>query len=105
MAEGFCEINGNGHKTSDCGGDGMPKVTLYTVDDCNYCDDAKKFLKSEGVSFKEVDLDGKPELMEKFVDSRMRLITPIVCIKDSRGEKCIKGFDEEAIEKRLNGGR
>jgi glutaredoxin len=40
----------------------MPEVVLYTRAGCHLCDDAKHVLRSEGVPFSEVDIDGDPQL-------------------------------------------
>lgn len=39
----------------------MKKVTIYTTNTCPYCDRAKALLKSKGVNYTEVNLDGKPD--------------------------------------------
>ncbi len=40
----------------------MPKnVTIFTTNTCAYCVMVKKYLKSKGVSYDEVNLDQNPE--------------------------------------------
>ncbi|MDQ0467530.1 glutaredoxin 3 [Labrys wisconsinensis] len=38
----------------------MPPVVIYTKSWCPYCHAAKDLLRRKGVSFEEIDLDGKP---------------------------------------------
>ena len=37
-------------------------IILYTTAWCPYCHLAKRLLKSKGVEFEEIDVDGNPEL-------------------------------------------
>lgn len=46
----------------------MPKkVVIYVTEYCPYCHAAKKFLKSKGVTFEEIDVSDNDELREKLV--------------------------------------
>lgn len=40
----------------------MPAVTIYSTSWCPYCRSAKALLSKKGVTFTEIDVDGKPEL-------------------------------------------
>lgn len=49
-----------------------PRVTLYSRPGCHLCDDARAVIESVcaelGESYAEVDVDGDPELRERFTD-------------------------------------
>ncbi|MCW5693741.1 MAG: glutaredoxin 3 [Pseudolabrys sp.] len=38
----------------------MPKVVIYTIDWCPYCEAALDLLASKGIEFEEINLTGKP---------------------------------------------
>jgi glutaredoxin 3 len=37
----------------------MPKIVMYTIDWCPYCEAAKQLLSSKGAAFEEINLTGK----------------------------------------------
>lgn len=39
----------------------MPKITIYTTDNCPYCIRAKQLLNARGLAFEEINLEGRPE--------------------------------------------
>ncbi|RJP94952.1 MAG: glutaredoxin 3 [Desulfobacteraceae bacterium] len=41
----------------------MKKIDIYTSRSCPYCVRAKNILKNKGVSYHELIIDGKPELI------------------------------------------
>lgn len=42
-------------------------IDIYTSRSCPYCIRAKSFLKSKGVKFNELEVDGNPELIAESV--------------------------------------
>ena len=40
----------------------MARVTLYTAAGCHLCEQARSILEAEGVTYREVDITGVPEL-------------------------------------------
>ena len=44
----------------------MPHVTLYTRTGCHLCDEALMILRRNGLTPQCVDIDGRPELRERF---------------------------------------
>jgi glutaredoxin 3 len=70
----------------------MPKIEIYTWSDCPYCVRAKNLLKSKGMPFEEINLDGKDkELTELRARTGQRTIPQIFI-----NEKFIGGFSELA---------
>jgi len=45
----------------------MVNIDMYTSRSCPYCIRAKSLLKSKGVSFNELEVDGNPELIAESV--------------------------------------
>ncbi|GEM_PF-4315621 len=43
----------------------MVEVTVYTTRICPYCHAARRLLGREGIEFREVSLDGRPELRRR----------------------------------------
>jgi len=52
----------------------MPKITVYTMNNCPYCESAKSLLKQRGVSYQEIrvanDDDGQWEALYKLSGMR-----------------------------------
>ena len=69
----------------------MPKVTVYTMNYCPYCEQAKVLLKRRGIDFKEVrvadDDDSAWDNLYKL--SGMKTMPQIF-----HGERVIGGFNE-----------
>ncbi|HDQ04229.1 MAG TPA: glutaredoxin family protein [Deltaproteobacteria bacterium] len=42
-----------------------PEITLFTKDECEDCDKARKFLQSENISFTEYNMDRDPDAVER----------------------------------------
>jgi glutaredoxin 3 len=74
-----------------------PKVTVYTMDYCPYCERAKALLKQRGIAFEEVrvpeDDDAQWEALEK--KSGMKTMPQIWA-----GSRLIGGYNELALEDR-----
>ena len=41
-------------------------VVFYTRQGCHLCDDAAEILRAYGISYREVDIDDHPKLVERF---------------------------------------
>ena len=75
----------------------MKTVTIYTGPMCNYCDAAKRLLKRNNVTYKEVDIgkvDGAMDEMIKKANGKRTI--PQIFFDDQH----IGGYDEvRALEK------
>lgn len=59
-------LNANSSKNiNKQGAYNMKKIEVYTKDYCGYCAKAKAFLAQKNVSFVEIDITNKPEVLEK----------------------------------------
>lgn len=68
----------------------MPEITLYTTKICPYCIMAKRLLDRKGVTYKEINVDGKPGLREEMMALTKRRTVPQIYI----GDVHVGGFEE-----------
>lgn len=70
----------------------MSDVVMYTTLFCPYCTRARKLLKSKGVAFKELRVDGDNKLWNQMEKRSGRNTVPQIFIDD----KHIGGYDDLA---------
>lgn len=58
----------------------MAAVTVYTTQWCPYCVRAKALLRDKKVSFREIDVDGRPDLRSWLVDRTRQRTVPQVFV-------------------------
>ena len=75
------------------GGGGNSGVTIYTSDGCPWCARTKEYLKSKGVSFREVNVSRDPSGVQEMMSVSGQTGTPVTVIK---GEAVV-GFDEARL--------
>ncbi|WP_395665124.1 glutaredoxin 3 [Methylocella sp.] len=54
----------------------MPEITIYTTATCPYCRRAKELLAKKGLPFKEIPVDGEPELRAELAQRAGRTSVP-----------------------------
>jgi glutaredoxin 3 len=73
------------------------EVTLYSTRFCPYCIAAKQLLDSKNVSFKDIPVDGDPQLRRHMTELSGQRTVPQIWI----GEKHVGGYtDLAALERR-----
>jgi len=82
-------------KKSKYGGNGG--VIIYTSTGCPYCAKAKAYLRSKGVSFKEINVSENPAAIQEMIRKSGQTGTPVI---DIRGN-IIVGYDVARIEAAL----
>lgn len=70
----------------------MANVVVYSKTHCPYCDRAKSMLKSKGIAYEEINLDGKAEEMQALVAKTGLRTVPQIFIDG----KLIGGFTDMA---------
>ena len=75
----------------------MAKVVLFSTTTCSWCRRAKKYLKENRVSFKEINLERDPAAARDVAKKTGQTGVPVVKI----GSRWIVGFDKPAIEREL----
>ncbi|WP_207849421.1 MULTISPECIES: glutaredoxin 3 [unclassified Pseudomonas] len=68
----------------------MSEVIVYSSDYCPYCVRAKQLLVNKGVAFKEIKVDGKPQIRAAMSQKAGRTSVPQIWI----GDKHIGGCDD-----------
>ena len=67
-------------------------VTLYTTRFCPYCMRARSLLDDKAVAYRDIPVDGEPELRREMVERSGRHTVPQIWV----GEQHIGGFDDMA---------
>ncbi|OZU88609.1 NrdH-redoxin [Virgibacillus indicus] len=75
----------------------MNSVTVYTTTQCPYCVMLKNFLSEQNISFKEVNVETKPEIMQRLVNTTGQLGVPQTEVNG----QWIVGYDRDNIMKAL----
>ncbi len=74
----------------------MPKVTVYTKQNCPWCVRAKRLLEKKGVAFEEIATDGRDDLRVWLMEKSGQMTVPQVFV----GERSLGGFtDIDALDK------
>lgn len=73
------------------------KVTVYSTPTCPYCVMVKKYLKSNNISFEDIDVSADQSKAEEMVKRSGQMGVPVLDIDG----KIIVGFDKERISKEL----
>ena len=71
----------------------MNSVTVYTTTTCPYCVMLKNFLIDQKISFKEVNVEKEPMMMQKLVQTTGQLGVPQTEVNG----KWVVGFDPNNI--------
>lgn len=75
----------------------FPRVILFTTPSCSYCRMAKKYLREQGVKFKDVDVSRDQAAARDMVRRSGQQGVPVLDI----GGKIIVGFDRPKIDQYL----
>ena len=76
----------------------MKTVTVYTTTRCPYCVMLKNYLEDQNISFKEVNVESKPEVMRELVNKTGQMGVPQTEVNG----KWVVGFDPDSIMMALN---
>ena len=68
----------------------VPEIVIYTTLVCPYCVAAKNFLKSKGLSWREVRIDLDPVEREQMMTKARRTSVPQIFV----GETHVGGYDD-----------
>lgn len=71
----------------------MNSVTVYTTTQCPYCVMLKSFLSEQNIPFTEVNVETKPEIMERLVKTTGQMGVPQTEVNG----QWIVGFDPNNI--------
>ncbi len=71
----------------------MNEITLYTSSTCPYCVMARNFLQSQGLEFKEINIENDPLAAQELVKATGQFGVPQINVNG----KWIVGFNPGAI--------
>lgn len=74
-----------------------PRVIIFTTPSCSFCRSAKKYLRQQGVRFKDVDVSRDAAAARDMVKRSGQQGVPVLDI----GGKIVVGFDRPKIDKLL----
>jgi glutaredoxin len=68
-------------------------VVLYTIPDCETCENVAIYLKSRDIPFSEKDVSKDPKIQQELTKISGKLSVPVTVI----GEEVVSGYDREKI--------
>lgn len=71
----------------------MNTITVYTTTRCPYCVMLKNFLSSQNITFNEVNVEKKPEIMQQLVKQTGQMGVP----QTNANGNWVIGFDPDSI--------
>lgn len=69
-----------------------PTIEMYTTSWCGYCERARQLLHGKGAQFREISVEGQPELRAQMIERSGRRTVPQIFI----GAHHVGGSDELA---------
>ena len=84
-------------KTPKQSGKNLPKVTVYTVDNCELCDQLISILRIEKVPHIVLPLADDRDVQSKILAKTGKIITPSIFV----GSNLIQGGTEEGLKEKL----
>ena len=73
----------------------QPRVIVFTTPTCGYCQAVKRYLRTQSIRFKEVDISRDAAAVRDIVHRTGRQGVPVTYI----GNKFVVGFDRPKIDK------
>lgn len=69
-------------------------ITMYTTTTCAYCVMVKKWLKSKGIAFNEVNIDEQPDRAQEAIEVSGQMAVPVTVVtKDDDSQEVIVGYN------------
>ena len=75
----------------------QPKVLLFTTPTCGYCSKAKRYLKANGIRFREVDISRDPDAARDVQRMSGGTAVPVIRV----GSQVVVGFDQSKLQRLL----
>src|SRR3989338_7277921 len=81
------------------------KVTMYTINNCPFCDQEKAYLQSKGIAFEEKNLDQNREFLTEMLALGNNFKgVPVTKIEKDDGQSVVlKGFTQEEFDQAFTG--
>jgi len=72
----------------------MKKVTLYTTPSCQYCEQAKEYMKENDIDYKYYDVSDDTDRRKEMIEKSGQMGVPVIEL----GDELMVGFDEKRFE-------
>jgi glutaredoxin 3 len=80
-------------------GASMKTVTLYSYEECPYCQKTKAYLKERNIPFTNKDVHNEEKYAEEMIKRTGQMAVPALIAKEGDAEEVLIGFDLEALDK------
>lgn len=77
----------------------MKEVTLYSYEECPYCQKTKAYLKEHNISFTNKDVHKDEKFANEMIEKTNQMAVPVLISKEGKKEDVLIGFDEDALNK------
>ena len=75
----------------------LPKIIIYTLPSCGYCQQAKEYFKSRKIKFKEVNVDSDPASQKEMILKSGQFSVPVIDING----RIIVGYQKNTLDEIL----
>jgi glutaredoxin-like YruB-family protein len=72
----------------------MKKITLYTTPSCQYCEQAKEYMKEHDIDYKYYDVSEDTDRRKEMIEKSGQMGVPVIEL----GDEMMVGFDPERFE-------
>jgi len=72
----------------------MKKVTLYTTPSCQYCEQAKEYMKEHDIDYKYYDVSEDTDRRKEMIEKSGQMGVPVIEL----GDELMVGFDEDRFD-------
>jgi len=76
----------------------MKKVTIYSTPTCQYCEQAKEYMKENEIDYKEYDVSSDTDRRKEMIEKSGQMGVPVIVI----GEDMMVGFEKDRFEEMIN---
>lgn len=74
------------------------KVTIYTTQNCTYCNQTKQLFNDNNIEYSEVPVTGNPDAINFIRESTGQMGVPVIVIDDN----ILVGYDETKLKELLH---
>lgn len=75
----------------------QPRVLVFSTPTCGYCSKAKRFLKVNGIKFKDIDISKDPDAARDAKRISGGTSVPVIMV----GSTVVMGFEKSKLERLL----
>ena len=72
----------------------MQKVTIYSTPTCQYCEQAKEYMKENEIDYKEYDVSSDAERRKEMIEQSGQMGVPVIVL----GDDLMVGFEKDRFQ-------